>query len=113
LILGSSVLIDASRHLNHSLANGPNFRSRLIPPGIQTGGLVVEAIELLRDDDREIILMKVASEMQLQEIADKPGLSLSATKMRYYRALESFREENSYSGNQNRFPRTPGEASDR
>jgi hypothetical protein len=29
LILGSSVLIDASRHLNHSLANGPNFRSRL------------------------------------------------------------------------------------
>lgn len=48
---------------------------------------VRQALDLLDDDDREVILMRHFEEMSNEEVAETLGLSPSATTMRHGRAL--------------------------
>lgn len=53
------------------------------------------ALRLLRQmtaDERQILTLRFVADLNLQEIADSLNLSLSATKMRLYRATEKLRE---------------------
>jgi len=43
--------------------------------------------------DREILVLRFVAELELQEIADIMRMGLSATKMRYKRALEKLRNQ--------------------
>ncbi len=43
--------------------------------------------------DREILIMRFVAELEFQEIADVMDMGLSATKMRYKRALDRLREK--------------------
>ena len=53
---------------------------------------IQEALDKLKPKEKEIIVYKFISGMTLQEIADVTDVGVSAAKMRYYRALESFKE---------------------
>ena len=53
---------------------------------------IQEALNKLKPNDKEIILYKFVSGMTLQEIAEVTEIGASAAKMRYYRALEAFKE---------------------
>jgi len=53
---------------------------------------VKEALNKLRESDREIVVLKFMSGLTIQEIADVLNIGLSASKMRLYRALEDFKE---------------------
>ena len=53
---------------------------------------IQEALDKLKPKEKEIIVYKFISGMTLQEIADVTVVGVSAAKMRYYRALESFKE---------------------
>ena len=53
---------------------------------------IQEALDKLKPKEKEIIVYKFISGMTLQEISDVTGVGVSAAKMRYYRALESFKE---------------------
>jgi len=52
---------------------------------------IQEALDKLKPKDKEIIIYKFMSGMTLQEISEVTGIGVSAAKMRYYRALESFK----------------------
>lgn len=52
-------------------------------------------IELLKDlspADREVLTLRFVADLSLQEVAEITDLSLSATKMRLYRAIDRLRE---------------------
>jgi len=51
-----------------------------------------EALNKLKPKDKEILVYKFISGMTLQEISDVTDIGVSAAKMRYYRALEAFKE---------------------
>lgn len=53
---------------------------------------IQEALNHLKPKDKEIITFKFMLGMTLQEISDTLGVGVSAAKMRYYRAMESFKE---------------------
>ncbi|MGJ8678036.1 MAG: RNA polymerase sigma factor [Akkermansiaceae bacterium] len=53
---------------------------------------IQEALNKLKPIEKEIIVYKFISGMTLQEIADVTEIGISAAKMRYYRALEAFKE---------------------
>ncbi len=53
---------------------------------------VQESIAELKEKEREVLTLKFMSGLTIQEIADVLELGLSATKMRLYRAMESFKE---------------------
>lgn len=53
---------------------------------------VHEVIEALEGADRDLILLRFNSDLALQEIADVMDRKLSATKMKFYRALDKFKE---------------------
>ena len=53
---------------------------------------IQEALDQLKPQEKEIIIYKFISGMTLQEISDITEIGVSAAKMRYYRALESFKE---------------------
>ena len=53
---------------------------------------IQEALNRLKPKEKEIIIYKFISGMTLQEIAEIAGTGISAAKMRYYRALESFKD---------------------
>jgi RNA polymerase sigma-70 factor (ECF subfamily) len=53
---------------------------------------IESAVHLLRDNDREIILMRHYEQLDNQEIAQALGLSEPAASMRYLRALKRLRE---------------------
>lgn len=57
----------------------------------ETDGYVMEILDSMPERDREVLLLKFASDLDFQEISEALHLSLSGAKMRYYRALESFR----------------------
>ena len=59
---------------------------------------IQEALNHLKAKEKEIITYKFMLGMTLQEIADTLGVGASAAKMRYYRALESFKESYERSG---------------
>lgn len=50
------------------------------------------AIGVLQEDHREILLLRFFSELPLAEIGSLLGISLSATKMRLYRAIAAVRD---------------------
>lgn len=53
---------------------------------------IESAVHMLRDGDREIILMRHYEQLNNQEIAQSLGLSEPAASMRYLRALKRLRE---------------------
>jgi len=53
---------------------------------------VQEAINKLKEKEKEVLVMKFISGLTIQEMADVLGVGLSAAKMRLYRAMESFKE---------------------
>ncbi len=53
---------------------------------------IQEALDKLKPKEKEIIVYKFISGMTLQEISEVTGIGVSAAKMRYYRALEAFKE---------------------
>ena len=52
---------------------------------------VNRAIERLRPDDKEVIVLRFVSDLSLDDISEVLGLGLSATKMRLYRAMDRFK----------------------
>lgn len=52
--------------------------------------LIVKTFSVLGHVDREIIAFRFIAELSLEEISETLSLSLSATKMRLYRAVERF-----------------------
>ena len=50
-----------------------------------------ETLSKLKEDDRRIVVLRFISGLSLDEISDVMEIGLSATKMRLYRALESFK----------------------
>jgi RNA polymerase sigma-70 factor (ECF subfamily) len=54
------------------------------------GGVVFDILEGMEHDQREVLLLRFASDLEFNQIADVLGLSLSAAKMRVYRALDDF-----------------------
>lgn len=53
--------------------------------------LIQEALNKLKDGEKEILLHRFVSGLTLQEIAQVLEIGDSAAKMRYYRALDSFK----------------------
>lgn len=53
---------------------------------------IQEALDKLKPKEKEIIIYKFISGMTLQEISEVTGIGVSAAKMRYYRAMEAFKE---------------------
>ena len=52
--------------------------------------LAHRAMARIRGRERDILMLRFYTDLSLRDIADHLGLGLSATKMRLYRALESF-----------------------
>ena len=49
-------------------------------------------IDKMKDDERDVILLRFTSELSIEEIAKVLGKKLSATKMAFYRTLEKFKQ---------------------
>lgn len=54
---------------------------------------VDSVLSKLGKQDREVLVMRYIAELQFDEIADVCGLSLSAAKMRVYRATEALKKK--------------------
>ena len=54
---------------------------------------VNQLLETLPDGDREVLTLRYVADLSLQEIADVCDISLSAAKMRLYRATDKIRAE--------------------
>ena len=52
---------------------------------------IQEAISKMKEDERDMILLRFSSELALDDIAKVLGKKLSATKMSFYRSLEKFK----------------------
>ncbi len=52
---------------------------------------VRDTLERMREEEREVILLRFASDLSLAEMSEVLSLGLSATKMRLYRAMEEFK----------------------
>ncbi len=59
---------------------------------LELSAIVQEAMDQLEEDQRRIVVLKFVSGLTLQEIAEVQEISLSAAKMRLYRALDRFKE---------------------
>ena len=53
---------------------------------------VQSVIGKLKEDERDVILLRFTSELSIEEIAKVLGKKLSATKMSFYRTLEKFKQ---------------------
>lgn len=53
---------------------------------------VQSVIGKLKEDERDVILLRYTSELSIEEIAKVLGKKLSATKMSFYRTLEKFKQ---------------------
>ncbi len=77
------------------LAN--QFRDQALTPAAaatqrELAQQIEAAVQMLRDNDREIILMRHYEQLNNQEIAQSLGLTEPAASMRYLRALKRLRE---------------------
>ncbi len=77
------------------LAN--QFRDQALTPAAaatqrELAQQIESAVQMLRDNDREIILMRHYEQLDNQEIAQSLGLTEPAASMRYLRALKRLRE---------------------
>ncbi len=63
------------------------------PVGIDSGyhGVVGQVLDQLGESDREVLILRHVAELSFDELAEVLGVSLSAAKMRLYRAEERFR----------------------
>jgi len=52
-----------------------------------------EMVSQLPVEDKAIVCLKILEDLEFRDIAEITGLSVSATKMRYYRALEKVRSD--------------------
>lgn len=68
---------------------------------------IQEALEHLKPSEKEILTYKFMLGMTLQEISETLGLGSSAAKMRYYRAMESFKSAYERTGREKPEPVTP------
>lgn len=50
-------------------------------------------VHCLNEEEKKIVSLRFVSELSLAEIADVMDMKLSATKMRFYRALEKLKEQ--------------------
>ncbi|MCH9696290.1 MAG: sigma-70 family RNA polymerase sigma factor [Gammaproteobacteria bacterium] len=73
-----------SKHYAEALANEPQEQPTVEYEENRLLGLLKE----LSPTDREILTLRFVADLSLHEIADTTDLSLSATKMRLYRAIE-------------------------
>ena len=53
---------------------------------------VQSVIDKMKDDERDVILLRFTSELSIEEIAKVLEKKLSATKMSFYRTLEKFKQ---------------------
>ena len=74
-------------------------------PSVQNSTLQEEKIESVRqalanlsDRDRDILQLRFYRELSLEHLAKTLGISLSACKMRFYRALQHFRSAYDHNG---------------
>ncbi len=59
---------------------------------IDTGRMDTESLlAMLGEADRNLIVLRFVADMSFEEIADSTGLTLSATKMRIYRAIDKLK----------------------
>ena len=77
------------------LAN--QFRDQALTPAAaatqrELAQQIESAVQMLRDNDKEIILMRHYEQLNNQEIAQSLGLTEPAASMRYLRALKRLRE---------------------
>lgn len=56
-----------------------------------TDGPMMNALDTLSAEDREILILRHVSELSFKEISEALGLNLSASKMRLYRAEQRLR----------------------
>ena len=73
-----------SRQYAETLANEPQEQSTIE----YEENRLIELLKELSPVDREILTLRFVADLSLAEIADTTDLSLSATKMRLYRAIE-------------------------
>jgi len=77
-----------SKHYSEALANEPQEQSTI---KYEEDNL----IELLKDlspADREVLTLRFVADLSLQEIAETTDVSLSAAKMRLYRAIDRLQQ---------------------
>lgn len=77
-----------SRQYTEALANEPQQQTTVEYEENRAIGLLKE----LSPTDREILTLRFVADLSLVEISETTDLSLSATKMRLYRAIERLRE---------------------
>lgn len=77
-----------SKHYSEALANEPQEQSTIEYEEDRLIGLLKE----LSPTDREILTLRFVADLSLQEISETTELSLSATKMRLYRAIDRLQE---------------------
>lgn len=75
----------------NQVENDPTPTEQGSPQSRDNKARIQEALTHLKPKDKEIITYKFMLGMTLQEIAETLGLGASAAKMRYYRAMESFK----------------------
>ena len=68
------------------------------PGNLDSRARIEEALNNLKPKEKDLITYKFMLGMTLQEISDMLGVGASAAKMRYYRALESFKQSYERSG---------------
>ncbi len=73
-----------SRQYAESLANEPQEQSTID----YEENRLIDLLKELSPVDREVLTLRFVADLSLAEIADTTELSLSATKMRLYRAIE-------------------------
>ena len=74
------------------------FDEELVPSGealptdrLEQADLLEKTLARLKPEDREVLVARFVSGLRIEEVADVLDLSLSAAKMRLYRAMERFR----------------------
>lgn len=77
-----------SKHYSEALANEPQEHSTVEYEEDRLIGL----LKHLSPTDREVLTLRFVADLSLQEIAEMTELSLSATKMRLYRAIDRLQE---------------------
>lgn len=80
-------------HLQHSIVLFESERYDEIDEQIDLKATVHHTLAKLTTKNREILQLRFFAELQLADIALSLGLSLSATKMRLYRAMDAFKKK--------------------
>ena len=77
-----------SKHYSDALAREPQEQSTIE----YREDRLIDLLKDLSPADREVLTLRFVADLSLQEVAEITDLSLSATKMRLYRAIDRLRE---------------------